>query len=175
MGNEELPLPPFTRWLCGQPSKPVGGMGGERHRRPRRRRRWTQTVAVSTTEVGAQAERNSRTDNFGLPPVLCLLAVIRMTKCQGESIGRLVYLLELEYSQILHHPFSDVKRANVWGLLSFAAAVHHDEDQELSEWGSTFEGAAHAGSFNITARNQILEILRTRRNWSIEDGILCEA
>jgi len=55
-----------------------------------------------------------------------------------------------------------------------AASVLRDEDQEISEWGSSFEDAAKAGSFNITAQNQILEMLRAGRSWAIDDDLLYE-
>jgi len=49
--------------------------------------------------------------------------------------------------------------------------VRRDEDQEISEWGSSFEGVAREGSFNITARNKIIEMMRAGRCWAIEDSM----
>jgi len=53
-----------------------------------------------------------------------------------------------------------------------AASVRQDEDQEISEWGSAFQGAARVGSYNITARNQIVEILRAGRSWAMDEDLL---
>ena len=70
--------------------------------------------------------------------------------------------------------FTPTERSDVWGLVSLAASVLRDEDQEISEWGSSFESAAREGNFNTTASNTILEMLRAGRNWDITDDILYE-
>jgi len=70
--------------------------------------------------------------------------------------------------------FTPTKRSNVWGLVSLVASVLRDEDQEISEWGCAFEGAARQGSFNVAACNKIVKMLRAGRSWAIEDDILYE-
>jgi len=96
----DLPLLPFARWHSGS-LMPAARGDKVQCKKLRHRNRWTQTAVVRTDDVGIQAEHDARINNFGLPRGLCLSAIIRMTPCQGESIGRLVYLLECEYSQIL--------------------------------------------------------------------------
>jgi len=58
--------------------------------------------------------------------------------------------------------FTDTKRSNVWGLVSLAASVRRDENQQISEWGSSFQAEAMYGSFNVTVRDKILEIFASQ-------------
>ena len=172
----ELPIPAFARHLGGRFAVEPN-LGSVHRRKPRQRSRWMQThvkEASETSNVGIQVEYRSRIDNFGLPPRLCLSAIIRMTRQRGTSIGRLVFLLEREYSQIMQRGFTETERSNVWGLVSLAASLHCDEDQEIWEWGSSFEDVARQGSINVAAHNKVVEMLRASHSWAIEDDILYE-
>ena len=82
-------------------------------------------------DVGVQAEYRSRIDNFGLPPGLCLSAIIRMTRQRGTSIGRPVFLLVCEYAQNMQRGFTQTERSSFWGRVSVAASLCRNEDQEI--------------------------------------------
>jgi len=93
---------------------------------------------------------------------------------RGTDIGRLVFLREQEYSQYWQREFTKAERSNVWAMVSMAATVRRDEDCEISEWGSLFQAEARYESFNVTARDRILQILHAVRTWAIEDDLFYE-
>jgi len=89
----DLPIPQFTRLLGGRfaaepepEPKPEPNLGSvHRHHKPHVRSNWTQTKSAETltSDASVQTEYRSRIDNFGLPPGLCLSAVIHMTRQRG--------------------------------------------------------------------------------------------
>jgi len=79
-------------------------------------------------------------------------------------------VLELEYREVWQREFTEAERANVQAMVSMAAAVRHDEDCEISEWGSSFQAEARFETFNIAMQNQIIRMLHDGRMWAIEDS-----
>ena len=132
----------------------------------------TDSVRPLTVDAGAQVERLTRPDFFGLPPELNLHTCIQATRLPGESMDFLLQRINNAYRENLDRPLSQRELGNVRSILNLVAVVRRAQCQELLEAARILEALRIQGTRNHRLARNIRDTTQLKANWQLDEMFL---
>ena len=132
------------------------------------------TVPPNTADVGVQAEMMTRSDIFGLPPLINLNTCIQATRNPGEDPTYLLVRIAAAYRMNVDRPLSLLERGNLWSMLTLVAGVRRAQAQEILSMARVLEAHRMRGLPNRRLARNIQRTIQAAAGWELDDQMFQE-